>query len=286
MGLGMTHSVVSATREAIPVIRKGWLRRKMSQRGKGAAADAPAAAQDYCSLQGVIMLIRSGPTQVVCSPVILPAFLLWMTHSTICSWPKECTDRLALLLKVLATTVCTTHLIMRPPAPEADAPPPRQGAGGVGGGGGGRKSAISWPRKVLVCVCSLTAWTLLLMCSLVVLGHQESPEGILVAFLVVTLVALRTPHEKTWRGLMLVFWAALLAVLVNVACSKLMQQNKVFHRVFSDRDRGGGSAKPSYLGVFRAVTQLREDGRVAMWSVCPSPVVEKAERPWFRFSSV
>lgn len=270
LGLGMTHSVVSASREALPVIRKGWLKRKMSRNSKSATAAPASSAQGY-SLQGVITLVRSGPTRVVCSPVILPTFLLWMTYGTMCSWPKECTDRLVFLLKVLATAVCTTHL-MRPSSPEADAP-----ARGGGDGGGSTTTLVA--NNVFVCVCSLAAWTLLLLCCLIVFGHQESTEGILAVVLVVTVVALRTRREKTWRGLMLLFWVALLALLVNAACSKLVQQNKVFRRVFSDDV--GGPVVPSYLGVFRAIAHLREEGRVAMWTVCPPPAVENAERSWF-----
>ena len=269
LGLGMTHSVVSASREALPVIRKGWLKRKMS-RSKSAMA-ASSSTQDY-SLRGVITLVRSGPTRVVCSPVMLPTFLLWMTHSTICSWPKECTDRLVFLLKVSATTVCTTHL-MRPSLPEADAP--ARGSGGDSSSSGSTTLA----NKVFVCVCALAAWTLLLPCCLIVFGHQESSEGILAVVLVVTIVALRTRREKTWRGLMLLFWVALLAILTNVACSKLLQQNKVFQRVFSDDV--GGPVVPSYLGIFKAMSQLREEGRVAMWTVCPLSAVEGAGRSWF-----
>lgn len=268
MGLGMTHSVISASREALPVIRKGWLKRKMS-RGKSAAA-APSSTQDY-SLQGVITLIRSGPTRLVCSPIILPTFLLWMTHSTICSWPKECTDRLVLLLKVMAMTVCTTHL-MRPSLHEAEADSPTRGSNEGGG-------SITWGGRVFVYLCALAAWTLLLLCCLTVFRHQESFQGILAVVLVTTIVALRTRREKTWRGLMLLFWVALLAILVNAACSKLLQQNKVFHRLFSGDV--GGPVMPSYLGIFRAMSQLREEGRVAMWTVCPLSAIENAGHSWF-----
>lgn len=231
---------------------------------------APSSTHEF-SLQGVITLIRSGPTQVVCSPVILPTFVLWMTHSTICSWPKECTDRLVFLLKVSATTVCTTHL-MQPSLPKAGAP--------AQGNADDSSGSTAWVNKAFVCVCSSAAWTLLLLCCLIVLGHQESSEGILAMVLVVTIVALRTRHERTWRGLMLVFWVALLAILVNAACSKLMQQNKVFRRVFSDDV--GGPVVPSYLGIFRAMSQLRKEGRVAMWTVCPLSAMENAGRSWFR----
>eukprot|EP00752_Nemacystus_decipiens_P007518 g6718.t1 len=275
LGLGMTHSVVSASREALPVIRKGWLRRKMS-RSKSAMA-ASSSTQDCCSLQGVIMLVRSGPTRVVCSPVILPAFLLWMTRSTICSWPKECTDPLVFLLKVSATTVCTTHL-MRPSLPGTGAP-----ARGGNGDSGANSTALA--NKVFVFVCALAAWTLLLPCCLIVFGQRESSEGILAMFLVVTTVALRTRREKAWRGLMLLFWVALLSILMSVACSKLLQQNKVFRRVFSD-DVGGSVIVPSYLGIFKAMSQLREEARVAMWTVCPPSAAEGAGRSWFGFWSL
>lgn len=231
------------------------------------ATAAPSLTQD-CSLQGVITLVRSGPTRVVCSPVILPTFLLWITSSTICSWPKECTDRLLFLLKVLATTVCTTH-ILRPSLPEADAPSRSNGDGGP----------TTRANKVFVCVCSLAAWTLLLRCCLIVFGNQESPEGILAVVLVVTVVGLRTRREKTWRGVTLLFWVALLTILVNAACSKLLQQNKVFQRVFSDDV--GGPVVPSYLRTFRAMSQLREEGRVTLWTVCPQSVIENEGRSWF-----
>lgn len=266
LGLGMTHSVVSASREALPVIRKGWLKRKMS-RSKSATA-APSSSR-YYSLQGVITLVRSGPTRVVCSPVLLPTFLLWMTHSTICSWSKECTDRLAFLLKVAATAVCTTHL-MRPSLPGAQAP---------ARGNDASCESTQLANKAFVCVCSLAAWTLLLLCCLIVFVHQERSEGIMAVVLVVTVVALQTRRERAWRGLMLQFWVALLAILVNAACSKLLQQNKVFHRVFSDEI--GGPTVPSYLGFFRAMSQLREEGRVAMWTVCTPSAAENAGRSWF-----
>ncbi|CAN0159552.1 unnamed protein product [Scytosiphon promiscuus] len=294
VGLGMTHSVVSAGREALPVIRKGWLRRRMSRR-KGtapAAAPAGAAAADPAaappspppsgpsfSLESVIASVRAGPTRVICSPVVLPAFLLWVTHSTICSWPKECTDRLALLLRVMATAVCVMHLVRAPAEAESEAAT-RTGDGDDDGGGegdvGGSGDGTAWPYKVFVGACSLAAWGFLLLTSLIVLDRhkEDSPEGLVLMLLVATAVALRTPHEKSWRGLMLVFWAALLAVLVNAAASKLMQQNKVFYRIFySDSGRGagnGGPVLPSYLRVFRAVAQLRQEGRVALWTVCTS----------------
>eukprot|EP00903_Cladosiphon_okamuranus_P006146 g6047.t1 len=242
LGLGMTHSVVSASREALPVIRKGWLKRKMSP--SKSTIGASSSTQDY-SLQDVI--------------------------TTICSWPKECTDRLLFLLRVVATTVCATHLL-RPSLPEPDAP--ARGSNGDSSRGG----STTWANKVFVCLCSMAAWTLLLLCCLIVFGRQESSEGILAVVLIVTVVALRTRREKTWRGLVLLFWVALLANLVNVACSKLLQQNKVFQRVFSDDV--GGPVVPSYLGVFRAMSQLREEGRVAMWTVCPPTAMEGAGRSW------
>lgn len=62
--------------------------------------------------------------------------------------------------------------------------------------------------------------------------------------------------------------------LVNVACSKLLQQNKVFQRVISDDV--GGPVVPLYLGIFRAMSQLREEGRVAVWTVCPPSTMEDA----------
>lgn len=292
----MTHSVVSASREAIPVIRKGWLRRKMSS-GKSASAAAALAApaQDCYSLQGLIALVRSGPTRVVCSPVVLPAFLLWTTHSTICSWPKGCTDGLAFLLRVSATAVCAAHLLrqQRPP-PDPAAPAGSAAARGStaasGGSGGGGLTATPWPTGLFLCACSLAAWALLLLCSLVVLGRRESPEGVLAVTLAVTLVALRTPRERTWRGLTLLFWVALLAVLVAAACSKLRRQREVFHRVFSDD--AGGSVVPSYLGVLRAMAHLREEGRAAMWTVCASSstAATASESPaaaagWYWFGS-
>lgn len=80
---------------------------------------------------------------------------------------------------------------------------------------------------------------------------------------------------------MLAFWVALLAVLLNAAALKLLQHNKVFHRVFSD-EGGRGSRAPSYLGILRATAQLREEKNVAMWTVCSSSVAENAPaRPWF-----
>ncbi|CAM9507310.1 unnamed protein product [Ectocarpus fasciculatus] len=295
LGLGMTHSIVSAGREAVPVIRKGWLRRRMS-RGKnassaGAAAAAESPAQGL-SLRGVLASIRSGPTRVVCSPVVLPTFALWMTYSTICSWPKECTERLAFLLEVLAATVCTMHLARSPAAAVAAAAAAAENdlrSSSIQHGnealvvaeGGSAAVVATWIGRALVCACSVAAWAFLLQCCLVVFGRRASSEGILVAVLVVTAVALRSPHEKSWRGLMLAFWVALLAVLLNAAALKLLQQNKVFHRVFSG-EGGGGSRAPSYLGILRATAQLREERHVAMWTVCPSSVVENAPaRPWF-----
>lgn len=98
--------------------------------------------------------------------------------------------------------------------------------------------------------------------------------------LAVTVVALRTrPENGTWRGLILLFWVALLAVLVNTACSKLLEQNKVFHRVFSDDI--GDPAVPSYLGMFWAMSKLRKEGRAAMWTVCPLSAMEDVGSSWF-----
>lgn len=298
VGLGMTHSVVSAGREAIPVIRKGWLRRRMSRQKGSATPDAPPppAASSAAgappspspsalalSLQSVIASIKAGPTLLICSPVVLPAFLLWVTHSTICSWPQECTDRLALLLRVTATAIGVMHLV-RAPTESVAAIGTRENGGSdeddFSGGGDG----IAWPQKLFAGACSLAAWGFVLLTSLIVLDRrpEDSPEGLIVMVLVATTVALRTPHEKSWRGLMLVFWAALLAVLVNAAASKLMQQNKVFYRIFHDvygvgGGAGGGSVLPSYLRVFRAVAQLRQEGRVALWTVCPSKGVSVGE---------
>lgn len=244
-----------------------------------AAPPSPSPPAQAFSLESVILSARAGPTRTICSPVVLPAFLLWATHSTICSWPQECTDRLALLLRVMATSICVMHLVRAPTDAESEAAASAKGNGSeqgdAGGGGGGGGDGTIWPYKVFVGACALAAWTFLLLTSLIVLDRQreDSPEGLIVMVLVATMVALRTPHEKSWRGLMLVFWAALLAVLVNAAASKLTQQNKVFHRIFYDYGRGaggGGSALTSYLRAFRAVAQLRQEGRVALWTVCPS----------------
>ncbi|CAB1105444.1 unnamed protein product [Ectocarpus sp. CCAP 1310/34] len=238
LGLGMTHSVVSAGRQAVPVIRKGWLRRRMSRRGGNASSAAAPSSSSSPAAQGLGLSLRGVLASI----------------STIWSSPKECTERLAFLLEVLAATVCTMHLARAPAAAAAVAAenyprssPTRHGDEAALLVEGGKKCAVvatKWTSRALVCACSVAAWAPLLMCCLVVFGRRESSEGILVAVLVVTAVALRSSREMSWRGLMLAFWVALLAVLLNAAALKLLQQNRVFHRVFSD-EGGRGSRAPS-----------------------------------------
>lgn len=213
LGLGMAHSVVSAGREAVPVIRKGWLRRRMIRGGRNASSAAapsssssPAAKGLGLSLRGVLASIRSDPTRVVCSPVVLPAFVLWMTYSTICSWPKECTERLSFLLEVLAAMVCTMHLARAPAAAAAVAAENDPQSSSTRHGNeavllvervNSAVVATKWISRALVCACAVAAWwAFLLLCGLVVFGRRESSEGILVDVLVVTAVALRAPARS------------------------------------------------------------------------------------------
>lgn len=284
----MTISVMSGGREAAPGIRKAWSRWRLSWRTGTALAAPPALAEAAAppslppaptfSLQSIIASVRAGSTQAVYSPVVLPAFLLWVTHSTICSWPQEYTDWLAVLLRVMMTAISIMHLVRAPTGVESEAVTSARDDGSERGdaGGGGGGDGTTWLYKVFMGACSLAAWTFLLLTSLLVLDRQreDGPAGLIAMVLVVTIVALRTPHEKSWRGLMLVFWMALLLfVLVNAATSKLMQQNSMFRRVFDNHGRGAGGgdpALPSYRRACRIVARLRQERRTAPWTVCSS----------------
>lgn len=262
LGLEIAGAGWTAFQELRLVIREG---RPKTQK-------TPSSTQDI-SLQGVVSWISSGPTRRVWSPVLLPTLLLWVTYRTICSWPEECTDWLVFQLKASATTVCTTHLMqqrVRETVRKAVAPAQVNG----------NSSATTLANKVFEClrfVCCVVAWTLLLLCSFTVLRHQESLAEILAVVVVVTIVAFRTRCERTWRGLMLVFWLTLLAILVRVACLKLIHIFEVFNRViFKDEEDvvypWWSRIIPSYLYRLyqdhQVLTDLREQEDAASWSVC------------------
>lgn len=234
--------------------------------GRPETQEKPSSTRDS-SLQGVVTWFTSGPTRRVWSPVLLPTLLLWVTYRTVCSWPEECTDWLVFLLKASATTVCTTHL-MQQTVREAVASAQDNGSSG----------STTWANKAfgcLRCVCCVAAWTLLLLCSFTVLGHQESLAGILAVVLVVTIVAFRTRCERTWRGLMLVFSVTLLAIMVRVACVKLFHIFEVFNRVRSKHvvvrsrwSRFIPSCFYRFVQGLKDFLELREQERAASWSVC------------------
>ncbi|CAB1100193.1 unnamed protein product [Ectocarpus sp. CCAP 1310/34] len=256
LGLEIAGAAWAAFQEMRLAIREGWRETR----------ETPSSTQAI-SLQSVVTWFTSGPTRRVWSSVLLPTLLLWVTYRTVCSWPEECTDWLVFLLKASATTVCTTHL-MQQTVREAVASAQDNGSSG----------STTWANKAFVClrcVCCVAAWTLLLLCSFTVLGHQESFSGILAVVFVVTMVAFRTRCERTWRGLMLVFSVTLLAIMVRVACVKLFHIFEVFKRVTSNDvvscswwSRFIPRYFHRFVQGFKDFLELREQERADCWSVC------------------
>lgn len=211
--LSCSASTISAWSEARPLFRSLFPRRR-----------ARAANQSAVfSLQRFLVLLRKWQMRLIMSPFMAPTLALVVTHATICSWPKSTTRWLTFLLRVAQITACMTHTVSAWLAPN---PMPQY--------------AATMLEKVSACAFSAVGWLCLLCCAKIL---DPGAYGAALVVVIVTLVALKAPNERAWRGCILVFWGALAVILITASVHKVIlcsKQHKQYLSQIEDVHRSTG----------------------------------------------
>lgn len=191
MVLSCLGGTLSAAKEATPAAKTVF--RRLGKLFGFGGSDTRAFPTDIAGT--ILVQLRLVHMYILLSPVAIPALGLWLTFTTICSWPKISIQWLTFLFRAAEITVCGMHIALSPVASD-DEP-----------GGNG-----SWLEKGLVCLLSIVGWIFLICCACIL---EPDPFGGALVMIVVSIIALKTPHEKAWRGCILVFAIALVVVMLS-----------------------------------------------------------------------